>query len=130
MDDRQHPQRNHRTPGTAGTPSPVQNREAVLLSENRRFSHGSAPASVPSPRPAAGLPLPSGSMKRRLRPGEGLIHAALLFCASFSIFTTVAIVLILGRESFRFFAGGEVSLLEFFTATKWQPVIGELKGDV
>lgn len=66
-----------------------------------------------------------GAMKRKPRIGEVLIHALLLACATLSVFVTAGIVLILGREAFRFFAGGEVGLPEFFTGTTWQPAIGE-----
>ncbi len=60
---------------------------------------------------------------RTVRPGETLVEAFLYFCAVISIFTTIGIVLTLGRESFGFFK--EVSLVEFFTGTVWQPTIGK-----
>ncbi len=83
------------------------------------FGGGPAAATSSARPPAAGV------MRKRLRVGESVVYAFLLACATLSIFVTVGIVVILGRESFRFFASGEVSLLEFFTATQWQPVIGE-----
>ena len=60
---------------------------------------------------------------RRARPGEVVVESFLLLCAAISVFTTIGIVATLGRESLSFFR--EVSLLEFFTGTVWQPAIGE-----
>ncbi len=62
-------------------------------------------------------------LKRKPRPAEGILQAILWFCAAVSIFTTLGIVLVLGTESFTFFK--EVSLIEFFTGTEWQPSIGK-----
>lgn len=57
--------------------------------------------------------------------GERIIQA-LLFAAGFiSIFTTIGIVLILGNESLHFFIEGGVSIVEFVTNIKWQPMAGE-----
>ena len=64
-------------------------------------------------------------LSRRTRPGEILIQAFLFFCGAFSILTTVGIVYVLGRESMLFFLTDEVSLVEFFTSTRWQPQILE-----
>ena len=61
---------------------------------------------------------------RRKRPGEAVIRAFLFVCAALSILTTIGIVVILGNEAFLFFGDPEVSLIEFFTSTKWQPTIG------
>jgi phosphate transport system permease protein len=62
-------------------------------------------------------------LSRRIRPGEILIQAFLFLCGAFSILTTIGIVYVLGRESMLFFLSDEVSLLEFFTSTRWQPQI-------
>ncbi len=59
------------------------------------------------------------------RPTESIIRGFLFVCALLSILTTLGIVIILTRESFLFFGDPEVSLWEFFTATEWQPVIGQ-----
>jgi phosphate transport system permease protein len=73
--------------------------------------------------------LRNGSMERRLnlskrrRPGESFIQAFLFICGAFSILTTIGIVYVLGRESMLFFLSDEVSLVEFFTSTRWQPQI-------
>ncbi len=61
---------------------------------------------------------------RRRRPVESLIQAFLFFCGVVSIFTTLGIVFVLGREAMLFFAHPEVSLIEFLTSTRWQPAIG------
>lgn len=61
----------------------------------------------------------------RRRPGEAAIRAFLFLCALLSILTTVGIVVILGREALLFFGDPEVTLVEFFTSTKWQPTIGQ-----
>jgi len=61
----------------------------------------------------------------RRRPGEAVIRAFLFFCALLSILTTIGIVVILGREAFLFFGDPDVSLIEFFTSTEWQPTIGQ-----
>ncbi|NCC30633.1 MAG: phosphate ABC transporter permease subunit PstC [Chloroflexia bacterium] len=64
-------------------------------------------------------------LRKRRRIGETIIQTLLFACGFISIFTTLGIVYVLGQESFRFFASDEVSLVEFFTNTVWQPVIGE-----
>jgi phosphate transport system permease protein len=57
--------------------------------------------------------------------GESVIQV-LLFAAGFiSIFTTIGIVIILGSESLRFFTDGGVSIAEFLSNIKWQPMAGE-----
>ncbi|MDX1520721.1 MAG: hypothetical protein R3264_03775, partial [Anaerolineae bacterium] len=63
-------------------------------------------------------------LRKHSRLGETLIEAFLFFCGAVSILTTVGIVFVLGRESLLFFTSGEVSIIEFFTGTRWQPAIG------
>ncbi len=63
-------------------------------------------------------------LKRRSRIGESVIKFFLLACGAVSIFTTIGLVFELGKESWLFFGSEEVSLLEFFTSTRWQPTIG------
>src|SRR5215212_3289539 len=65
------------------------------------------------------------NLRRKSRPGETIIQAILFLCGALSIFTTVGIVLVLLREAITFFSLPEVSLVDFFTKTKWQPSIGE-----
>jgi len=62
-------------------------------------------------------------LRKRRRLGENAIQSFLFFCGVVSILTTIGIVIVLGRESLRFFASPDVTLIEFFTSIKWQPVI-------
>ncbi|MCB9418268.1 MAG: phosphate ABC transporter permease subunit PstC [Ardenticatenaceae bacterium] len=66
----------------------------------------------------------SSSLAKRFRPGEALIQGFLFLCGAISIFTTIGIVYELGKEALLFFQTDGVTLLEFFTSTKWQPAIG------
>lgn len=59
----------------------------------------------------------------RIRVGETVIQGLLFACAIVSVLVTLGILIILGKESLLFF--GEVSIVEFFTSTTWQPVIEE-----
>ena len=54
-----------------------------------------------------------------------LIQGFLLFCGAMSILTTVGIVVVLFEEALVFFRDPNVSLVEFFTTTAWQPKIGQ-----
>jgi len=65
------------------------------------------------------------NLHRRPRIGESLIQGFLFFCGAISILTTLGILFVLGRESWLFFGNPEVSIVEFFTTTTWQPAIGE-----
>jgi phosphate transport system permease protein len=67
---------------------------------------------------------PSDSLYKRPRIGEEIIRAFLFFCGVLSIFTTIGIIVVLGRESLLFFQSGVVTLGEFFTSTTWQPQAG------
>jgi phosphate transport system permease protein len=58
---------------------------------------------------------------KRPRVGEELIRAFLFLCGALSIFTTIGIIIVLGRESLLFFQSGLVTLGEFFGSTTWQP---------
>ncbi len=64
------------------------------------------------------------NLRKRKRSGETLIQGLLFFCGILSILTTIGIVFVLMEESWKFFGSPEVSLVEFFTATTWQPQIG------
>jgi len=68
--------------------------------------------------------LPPGAMKKRVRPGELAIRGFLVFCGFLSIVTTLGILYELGKESFLFFSDEQVSVVEFFTHTVWQPQAG------
>lgn len=55
-----------------------------------------------------------------LLSGMGLI-------TTFSIFLTLIIILVLGRESLHFFQREEVSIYKFFTGIQWNPLLGAEK---
>ncbi|MCK6629497.1 MAG: phosphate ABC transporter permease subunit PstC [Anaerolineae bacterium] len=63
------------------------------------------------------------SLRKRMRLGEALIQGFLFASGAISIFTTLGIVFVLAEESWLFFGSDEVSLVEFFTSTTWQPAI-------
>lgn len=65
------------------------------------------------------------SLGRRRRPREAMIQGFLIFCGVVSILTTVGIVVVLFEESLAFFRDPNVSLIDFFTTTAWQPKIGQ-----
>lgn len=69
-------------------------------------------------------PRQNGLMKRP-RIGETLIQGFLFLCGAISIFTTIGILYELGKEAWLFFGSPDVSVVEFFTKTKWQPGILE-----
>jgi len=73
----------------------------------------------------AETPVDTENLRKRFRPGEALIQVFLFGSGAISIFTTIGIVYVLARESLLFFSSDEVSLVEFFTSTTWQPAIGE-----
>ncbi len=64
------------------------------------------------------------SLKKKPRIGETLIEAVLLFAGIISVAVTVGIVLILVRDAIAFFQLPEVTVVDFFTDTIWQPQIG------
>ena len=74
---------------------------------------------------APAVPPTAVSFKRRFRLGETMVQGFLFLCGAISILTTIGIVYVLGRESFLFFLSDEVSLVEFFGTTTWQPAIGQ-----
>lgn len=55
---------------------------------------------------------------------EHLVKAFLFACAALSIFTSLAIVVVLFREASQFFATDEVTFQEFVTSAEWNPLIG------
>ena len=58
--------------------------------------------------------------KRGRRIKEGLIGGALFLCAAASTLVTVGVVLVLTGETLQFFR--EVSIVEFLTSTRWEPM--------
>ncbi len=63
------------------------------------------------------------NLRKKRRWNESLIQGFLFACGALSIFTTIGIVYELTKEAMLFFASEEVTLLQFFTGTKWQPQI-------
>jgi phosphate transport system permease protein len=61
--------------------------------------------------------------KRGRRIREGLIGGALFACAAASTLVTIGVVLVLLRESLAFFS--EVSIVDFLTDTRWEPMFRE-----
>jgi phosphate transport system permease protein len=64
-------------------------------------------------------------LRRRSRPVEALIQGLLFLAGAISILVTLGIVFELGSEAWLFFGDPQVSWLEFFTGTEWQPGIGK-----
>lgn len=81
-------------------------------------------AGVPMASPHAGRKLRSRSA---LRFRESVIKAMLVLCGVFSLGTTVTIIAVLSVEAIRFFQMDGVSLLEFFTTSQWNPLLGAEK---
>ena len=67
----------------------------------------------------------AASLRKRRRWKESFIQGVLFLSAVLSIFTTLGIIVVLLSQALRFFRRPEVSLVEFFTSSKWQPQIGE-----
>jgi phosphate transport system permease protein len=72
-----------------------------------------------------GFPIKNNRLDKKHRPSEALIQTLLFLAGILSIFTTLGIVVTLGREAWLFFRLPEVNLLEFLTGTTWQPHIQE-----
>lgn len=62
-----------------------------------------------------------------LRIREGIIKAMLVLCGAFSVATTGTIIAVLSIEAIRFFRMDGVSIVEFFTTSQWNPLLGEEK---
>ena len=72
--------------------------------------------------PAVSSPPPLiGRSRRHLK--ERVIAGALFMCAAASTLVTVGVVFVLLRETIGFFA--EVSIVEFLTGTRWEPMFRE-----
>ena len=65
------------------------------------------------------------ALRKRKRLHETAIQGVLFLCGALSILTTLGIAYGLARESLSFFTHDQVSLVEFFTGTKWNPQIGQ-----
>ena len=66
----------------------------------------------------------STDLRGRRRIGETIIQGLLFFSGFVSIFTTIGIVYVLGKEALLFFQMPEVSILESLITTTWQPHTG------
>jgi len=64
---------------------------------------------------------------RSLRTRESAVMAGLTFCGAFSVLTTITIVVVLSVQMLRFFGMEEVSVVEFFTTSQWNPLLGKEK---
>lgn len=64
------------------------------------------------------------SLEKKPRIGETIIEGSLLISGIISVAVTVGIVIILAKDAFAFFQLPEVTLVNFFTDTVWQPQIG------
>ncbi|MBC8507311.1 MAG: phosphate ABC transporter permease subunit PstC [Chloroflexi bacterium] len=65
----------------------------------------------------------TAGLRKRRRVGEIGIQTLLFLAGAISILSTIGIVYELGKESLHFLS--QVSLLEFFTRTKWNPQLGD-----
>ena len=66
----------------------------------------------------------SRKLRGRRRPWERIVLAILAICGAISIATTIGILYELGKESLLFFQDPQVSVVDFFTTTIWQPQAG------
>lgn len=65
--------------------------------------------------------------RRKVRYGEFAIEGWMVMCAMVSILTTAGILIVLFSQSWLFFRAEEVSVFEFLTGTKWQPLLANQK---
>ena len=63
-------------------------------------------------------------LAKRPHLGETIIEGSILLAGLISIAVTIGIVVVLARDALYFFALDEVTLVDFFTDTVWQPQIG------
>ncbi len=75
--------------------------------------------------PVDGFPPRNTTLERKKRWSESLIQVLLFLAGIFSIFITLGIVYILGREAWLFFRLPQVNLFDFLTGTSWQPHINQ-----
>lgn len=80
-------------------------------------------ATQSSAQPLVGAQVSQDELIKKPRIGETLIQGFLFLCGAISILTTVGIVYELGKEALLFFRSPDVTLVEFFTSTHWQPAL-------
>ncbi|MBN2303947.1 MAG: phosphate ABC transporter permease subunit PstC [Anaerolineae bacterium] len=85
-------------------------------------------STLPGTRAAASVPLMG--LGKQTRPAESIIQGFLFLCGFMTIFTTLAIVFVLGRESLLLITSRyidesgtihTVGVLDFVNSTEWQP---------
>lgn len=72
-----------------------------------------------------GYPEYKEGLRKKSKPGEVTIQLLLFLAGFVSIFTTLGIVFVLGKEAWLFFRLPEVNLWDFLTGSSWQPHINE-----
>jgi len=82
------------------------------------------PSQRPAPTAEPAIGRPAGRRRLLSRASEPAVVALIYACGAFSIAVTLAIVFILITESLRFFTIEGVSLVEFLTGLKWEPLLG------
>lgn len=72
-----------------------------------------------------GYPKHKKGLQKRIKTGEMTIQGLLFLAGFVSIFTTIGIVFVLGKEAWLFFRLPEVNIWEFLTGIAWQPHINK-----
>ena len=67
----------------------------------------------------------AAQLKKQTRFGELVIESLLFIAGAISILVTVGIVVVLAWDAISFFQRDEVTLVDFFFSTTWQPQIGQ-----
>ncbi len=84
-----------------------------------------APSNLPTMTDLTKFGRPKSVAARKVR--ERAIVGALAVAATFSIFVTTAILVVLAKETIGFFSFEDVSIGEFFGSTEWNPLLGAEK---
>ena len=84
-----------------------------------------APSNLPTMVDLSKIGRPKSVAARRMR--ERVIVGSLAVAATFSIFVTLSILVVLARETLIFFRFPDVSLGEFFGSLEWNPLLGAEK---
>ena len=73
------------------------------------------------------MPVGRPKLKSWQRFKEALVMFFLTLCGLFSIFTTLAIIIVLTKETIAFFGLEEVHFFDFILGTEWNPLLGAEK---
>ena len=65
--------------------------------------------------------------KRARYVSEGAVRVSLLLCGTLTILTTAAIIIVLAKETIRFFALPQVTVWDFISGLTWSPLLGAEK---